>query len=72
MPIFEYHCMECDEVFETIVLGEQEVLCPFCTGKNVTKLLSTFSHKSKGEGASSIKSSCSSCSATSCNTCGTL
>jgi putative FmdB family regulatory protein len=72
MPIFEYHCKECDESFETIVLGDQEVLCPLCTGKNITKLLSTFSHKSKGEYSSSNESSCSSCSATSCNTCGTL
>jgi hypothetical protein len=53
-------------------LGDQEVLCPLCTGKNITKLLSTFSHKSKGEYSSSNESSCSSCSATSCNTCGTL
>jgi len=34
-------------VFEIIVLGDQEVLCPLCAGKNVTKLLSTFSHKVK-------------------------
>ena len=72
MPIFEYHCMECDKVFEIIVLGDQEVLCPLCTGKNVTKLLSTFSHKSGEECSSSKESSCSSCSATSCTTCGAL
>ena len=72
MPIFEYHCMECDKGFEMIVLGDQEVFCPLCSGKNVTKLLSIFNHKSKGEVSSSKGSSCSSCSATSCNTCGTL
>ena len=71
MPIFEYHCMECDKNFEIIVLGDQEILCPICTGKNVTKLLSIFSHKSGGEFSSPGESSCSSCSATSCNTCGT-
>lgn len=71
MPIFEYHCMECDEGFETIVLGDQDVLCPICAGNNVKKLLSTFSHKSEGEFSSSKGSSCSSCSATSCNTCDT-
>jgi len=72
MPIFEYHCIECGEGFETIVLGDQEVACPLCSGKNVTKLLSTFSHTSKGEVSNSKGSSCSSCSATSCNTCGSL
>ena len=71
MPIFEYHCMECDKGFEIIVLGDQEVLCPLCSGKHVTKHLSTFSHKSKGGVSSSKGSSCSSCNATSCNTCGT-
>ncbi len=71
MPIFEYHCMECDKDFETLVLGDQDVLCPLCTGKNVKKLLSAFSHKSEGEFSSSKGSSCSSCSATSCNTCDT-
>ncbi|MBW2005550.1 MAG: zinc ribbon domain-containing protein [Deltaproteobacteria bacterium] len=72
MPIFEYHCMECDEGFETIVLDDQEVVCPLCTGKNIKKLLSTFSQKSEGEFSSSKESSCRSCSATSCNTCSIL
>ena len=71
MPIFEYYCIECDKDFEMIVFGDQEVLCPLCSGKQITKLLSTFSHKSKGEVSSSKGSSCSSCNATSCNTCGT-
>ena len=70
MPIFEYHCMECDKGFEMIVLGDQEVSCPLCSGKNVTKLLSIFSHKSEGAISNSNGSSCSSCSATNCNTCG--
>jgi putative FmdB family regulatory protein len=70
MPIFEYHCDECDKDFEILVLGNQEISCPGCTGKNVRKLLSTFSHKSEGEFSSTRGSSCSSCAATSCATCG--
>ncbi len=70
MPIFEYHCMECNKDFEVLVLGDQEVSCPICEGNKVKKLLSTFSHKSDGEFSSSQGSSCSSCSATSCKTCG--
>ena len=70
MPIFEYHCNECDKDFEILILGNQEVSCPDCTGKNLSKLLSTFSHKSEGEFSSSKGSSCNTCSATSCATCG--
>ena len=70
MPIFEYHCNECDKDFEILILGDQEVSCPDCTGKNVSKLLSTFSHKSEGGFSSSKGSSCNTCGATSCATCG--
>ncbi len=70
MPIFEYHCNECEKEFEILILGDQEVSCPNCMGKNVSKLLSTFSHKSEEGFSSSKGSSCSTCSATSCSTCG--
>lgn len=70
MPIFEYHCMECDEDFEILVLGNQEVTCPTCEGHKVKKLLSCFSHKSESGFSSSKGSACTSCSATSCSTCG--
>lgn len=70
MPIFEYHCMKCDNDFETLVFGNQEVSCPTCQGTKVKKLLSVFSHKSENGFSSSKGSSCSSCSATSCTTCG--
>lgn len=69
MPIFEYHCTECKNDFEVLVLSDQEVSCPVCKGKKVDKLLSTFSHKSKGGFSSSTGSSCSSCNATSCSAC---
>jgi putative FmdB family regulatory protein len=70
MPIFEYHCNECDKDFEILILGDQEASCPDCTGKNLSKMLSTFSHKSEGEFSSSKGSSCDTCGATSCATCG--
>ena len=70
MPIFEYHCMECDKDFEILVLGNQEVMCPTCNGQKVKKLLSCFSHKSEGGFSSSKGSACTSCTATSCSTCG--
>jgi len=70
MPLFEYRCNECNKDFEILIMGNQEVCCPDCSGKNVSKLLSTFSHKSKAGFTSSQGSSCSTCSAASCATCG--
>ena len=70
MPIFEYHCMQCDNDFEILVAGDQDISCPTCRGNNIKKLLSAFSHKSNGEFTSSQGSSCGSCSSTSCGTCG--
>lgn len=69
MPIFEYHCNECDKDFEILIIGDEEVSCPECEGRNLRRLVSTFSHKSQGELPKS-SSSCSACSATSCATCG--
>ena len=70
MPIFEYHCMECDHDFEVLVVGDQDVSCPTCQGNNIKKLLSACSHKSGGEFTSSPGSSCGTCSSTNCGTCG--
>jgi len=70
MPIFEYHCTECDKDFELLVFGDEHVSCPTCQGNKIKKLLSAFSHKSDDGFSSSHGSSCSSCSATSCGTCG--
>ncbi|MFH1115927.1 MAG: zinc ribbon domain-containing protein [Pseudomonadota bacterium] len=71
MPIYEYSCSACDDVFEALVLGKDEVVCPKCGGR-VSRLMSACSFKS---GAGDFKTSgtgssgCSSCSATSCATC---
>ena len=70
MPIFEFHCTDCDKDFEVLIVGEQEISCPACKGTQIKRLLSAFSHKSEGDFSSSKGTSCASCSATSCSTCG--
>jgi putative FmdB family regulatory protein len=40
MPIFEYHCRDCGQAFETFVTGERKAACPGCQGENLAKLLS--------------------------------
>jgi putative FmdB family regulatory protein len=45
MPIFEYTCNACDEMFALLqwTTEEKETLCPKCGSKDVKKVLSSFS-----------------------------
>jgi putative FmdB family regulatory protein len=48
MPIFEFVCTECEEIFEDLVLSISkidEVVCPTCGGSKVKKKMSTFASK---------------------------
>ncbi|MDQ6973002.1 MAG: zinc ribbon domain-containing protein [Mariprofundaceae bacterium] len=41
MPIYEYHCDDCDKEFETLVLRKSEtVVCPDCGGAHLSKMIS--------------------------------
>ena len=40
MPLFEFHCRECDQDHEILVRGDMEPECPSCGGKSLEKLLS--------------------------------
>jgi putative FmdB family regulatory protein len=43
MPIYEYHCADCDRSFESFVRpGGQETQCPACHGGNIARELSVF------------------------------
>ncbi|HZO81688.1 MAG TPA: zinc ribbon domain-containing protein [Candidatus Binataceae bacterium] len=43
MPIYEYHCADCDHSFETFVRpGEIESECPTCHGSNIAREMSVF------------------------------
>jgi len=56
MPIFEYRCQDCKKLFEIIVTSSdasQEVTCPKCGGKKVTKTISAGNYR-VGSGKSSI------------------
>jgi len=48
MPILEYLCKECEQQFETIVLGAQQPVCPSCHGTQLERLLSVFAVGGKG------------------------
>lgn len=76
MPIYEYHCDNCDRDFEYLVFGKKKPEgCTTCGSKKVNKLMSACGFISKGSsgetvGASASGSSCGGCSAASCAGCG--
>ena len=71
MPIYEYHCNQCENEFEKLVFNiSEKVVCPKCKSKKVHRMMSAFAFSSGGKFKSTASSSCGGCSATSCSTCG--
>ena len=51
MPIFEYQCQKCHNVFEELVMSSKSnVCCPSCQSKKVKKLMSAPSNLDTGKG----------------------
>ena len=45
MPIFEYQCRECQEIFESLQLSrnrEEDTECPRCGSERTERIVSTF------------------------------
>jgi putative FmdB family regulatory protein len=47
MPIYEYHCQDCDSSFETFVRPghDDETECPSCSGVNINREMSVFASR---------------------------
>jgi len=47
MPVYEFLCAACKEIFEVIMpmveAGVKKVVCPECNSDDVSQLLSSFS-----------------------------
>ncbi len=70
MPIFEYHCENCQEDFEKIVFGKTTIQCPKCDSKKVRQKISAFSFKSGSKFvAASGSQGCGGCSSHNCGSC---
>lgn len=78
MPIYEYRCEECGKVFEELVFGETQVVCPDCSSTKTAKLMSACRRASGYDGGyagdgnisySGSASGCAGCSGGSCSTC---
>lgn len=62
MPLLKYKCNNCDAVFEELIFGEEEILCPKCKSK-ASRHYQGKCYFGTGAGSSGCsKSSCSGCS----------
>lgn len=72
MPIYEYKCEKCDNEFELILFGNEEVICPSCGAKNPIKKISSFGFAVNGKYTPSSTGSgpsCAGCSSSNCSSC---
>jgi putative FmdB family regulatory protein len=56
MPIYEYRCRKCEEVFERLMKVNESgdsLACPYCGEKKSEKILSCFSSSKGSESSSS-------------------
>jgi putative FmdB family regulatory protein len=56
MPIYEYRCRKCGELFEKIQRvdeGGESLECPYCGGQKPEKVFSSFSSLRGSESSSS-------------------
>ena len=47
MPIYDYHCTQCDKKFELLVRSTTVLACPHCGSAQLEKLVSMPAPKSK-------------------------
>jgi putative FmdB family regulatory protein len=71
MPIYEFQCEDCGEIFEELILGnrEDEIVCKKCKSSRVKKLMSRVAFKSGSKFVSSLGSACSTCKGGTCSSC---
>lgn len=50
MPLFEFECQECGEVFEELVRSSswEGVFCPSCQSQQIRKKVSSFASRTAG------------------------
>ncbi|MBW1708251.1 MAG: zinc ribbon domain-containing protein [Deltaproteobacteria bacterium] len=72
MPIYEFRCLACDEVFEFLFMSdkdENEMKCPHCQGEELERVLSRTNHTISGSSQESqVNVSTKDCASGSCAT----
>jgi len=72
MPIYEFRCLNCQDLFEILVMAtdaEMEMRCPKCSGEQIERVLSSAGYQMRSGGGASVASTQSrTCSSGSCTT----
>ncbi len=72
MPIYEFKCSKCEELFELLVMekdGEVTLNCPHCQSEDFQRVLSTTNYAlGAGGPTGGVKSQSRTCQSGSCTT----
>ncbi len=75
MPIYEFRCTKCEELFELLILGRDEnteTACPKCQSEEFERVMSTTNYAmhggTPGGSSSGVQSQSRTCSGGSCTT----
>lgn len=69
MPIYEYNCQHCQNEFDELIRGNEQVKCPQCGGTKIARKMSVCGFVSSPKFVGSAGSSCSGCAKGSCSGC---
>ena len=71
MSLHDFLCRGCGHVFEALVMGKEQPVCPQCGSTELTRQMSTFASRTttKGDSGSAGGSKCAGCAGGSCSTC---
>ena len=61
MPIYEYHCSDCNTEFEKFLrsmFSKEQIACPQCGGNHVAKGLSLFASSNSSLGSGAVAPNC--------------
>jgi putative FmdB family regulatory protein len=50
MPLFEYECRKCGQLFEALVVGSRTPACPKCKSQDLEKRVSSLGFAGSGGG----------------------
>lgn len=73
MPIYEYHCSNCETNFEAIRRiseADDPIACKHCQSDKTSRGITAAYARSEGGSVAGSDSSCSDCSGGTCSSCG--